>query len=273
MSEHTPGASSGWLAIDAAEKPDDFIAYLDHVAAKFRKQRLDLLRKLHLPAGGIALDVGCGTGDMILDLLERVTPTVRAVGVDASEAMVTTARARAAERGVTAEFVVGDAEAMDFPNDFFDAVVCSRVLVHVKDPARAFCEIGRVLSSGGRAVVADFDWDSALVDADDLRTTGAVRAALTAGIAQPAIGRQLRRLAVAAGLRIDEFSGSVVELSHTLSEADEIAQLSARLHDAVESGAVTRAAADRWLAEMTAASGTDRFLFAAPSFVLCACKP
>ncbi len=49
--------------------------------------------------------------------------------------------------------VVGDASALPFPDDTFDAVVCSEVLEHVLLPKDVVSEIYRVLKSGGTAAL------------------------------------------------------------------------------------------------------------------------
>jgi ubiquinone/menaquinone biosynthesis C-methylase UbiE len=96
------------------------------------------------------LDVGTGTGRAAL-LLARGGATVTAV--DASEAMLEVARARAAAEGVNVRFQVGDAHALDFPDKSFDAVVCLRVLMHTPRWRACVAELCRV---AGRLVVVDY---------------------------------------------------------------------------------------------------------------------
>lgn len=61
------------------------------------------------------------------------------------------AQARARHPGV--EFREGDAEALSFPDDSFDAVVCSFGIGHFPNPENAAREMRRVLTAGGRAAV------------------------------------------------------------------------------------------------------------------------
>jgi SAM-dependent methyltransferase len=89
-----------------------------------------------------ALEVGCGTGHW----LERMSAAGhRAVGVDASPAMVR--RARAACR---ARVAVATAEALAFAAARFDAVVCVNAFHHFPDKHRFLAEAWRVLRPGGR---------------------------------------------------------------------------------------------------------------------------
>ncbi|GLQ53681.1 hypothetical protein GCM10010862_09400 [Devosia nitrariae] len=68
------------------------------------------------------------------------------IGTDICEAMVVEAGAK----GLAAEFQIGDAEALSFPDASFDRVVCNFGLYHLPDPDRAIMEAARVLKPGGR---------------------------------------------------------------------------------------------------------------------------
>ena len=96
------------------------------------------------------LDVGTGTGRAALQLA-RDKAVVTAV--DASDPMLTIARQRAAEEGLSAQFLLGDAHALDFPDRQFDAVVCLRVLMHTPRWRDCVSELCRVAD---RLVVVDY---------------------------------------------------------------------------------------------------------------------
>lgn len=67
------------------------------------------------------LDLGCGTGDLALELAGRKVSSV--VGADFSEPMLEGARRKAASRGLSVEWVRADAAALPFPDSSFDAVM------------------------------------------------------------------------------------------------------------------------------------------------------
>jgi ubiquinone/menaquinone biosynthesis C-methylase UbiE len=106
------------------------------------------------PAGLRWIDVGCGTGAFTELLVERCAPA-EVQGIDPSEGQLTFARARPGAR--LAEFRRGDAMALPFPADRFDAAVMALVLVFVPDPAKGIEEMARVVRPGG--TVATYMWD------------------------------------------------------------------------------------------------------------------
>lgn len=96
-------------------------------------------------------DLGCGTGQ----LAETVAPHVhRVIAVDASEDMLTAARARL-DKLSNVDLRKGDLEALPIPAGELDAAVISLVLHYSPDPARALAEVARVLQPGGRVLIVD----------------------------------------------------------------------------------------------------------------------
>jgi SAM-dependent methyltransferase len=100
------------------------------------------------------LDVGCGNGAFTEMLVARHAPAA-VHGVDPSEAQLAYARTRPAAR--MAQFRQGDAMALPFPDDAFDAAVMALVIFFVPDPARGVAEMARVVCPGG--IVASYAWD------------------------------------------------------------------------------------------------------------------
>jgi SAM-dependent methyltransferase len=100
------------------------------------------------------LDVGCGNGAFTEMLVERCAP-VSVQGIDPSEGQLSFARTRPATR--MAQFRLGDAMALPFPDNTFDAAVMPLVIFFVPDPARGVAEMARVVCPGGS--VTAYAWD------------------------------------------------------------------------------------------------------------------
>ncbi len=106
-----------------------------------------------LPPAQPALDVCCGTGDLVLALARRY-PRSRVTGVDFSEEMLRLAVVKAERAGLadSVELVRGDLLELPFPDDSFAATTVAFGVRNVTDLPRAFAEMARVTRPGGRVV-------------------------------------------------------------------------------------------------------------------------
>jgi SAM-dependent methyltransferase len=96
------------------------------------------------------LDVACGPGHVAAAAARRISSVI---GVDFSSSMV----AIASRRNPGLEFMVGDAEQLDFPDHSFDAVVMNFGMLHLAYPDDAIAEAFRVLRPGGRYAFTVWD--------------------------------------------------------------------------------------------------------------------
>jgi demethylmenaquinone methyltransferase/2-methoxy-6-polyprenyl-1,4-benzoquinol methylase len=105
--------------------------------------------------GERVLDVATGTGMVAAELLARCACSV--VGIDQSAAMLAAARARfAGAAGSRVELIEGQAEALPFAEESFDALTFTYLLRYVDDPAATVAELVRVLRPGGRIASLEF---------------------------------------------------------------------------------------------------------------------
>ena len=95
---------------------------------RFRQPTLNLAE---LRSGDAVLDVGCGTGTLLIEAAKRVGPSGSAHGIDRSAEMLAHARRKAAAQGVTANFLEGSADRLGFPDASFDVVFCTLMLHHL----------------------------------------------------------------------------------------------------------------------------------------------
>jgi ubiquinone/menaquinone biosynthesis C-methylase UbiE len=103
-------------------------------------------RQLAPPAGGLLLDVGCGTGRDLAVL----DASVRFVGVDLSRGMLLRA-----PRESRRHYVQADAAFLPIRRGVADAVLCTYTLSTIARWRRALDEILEALRPGGRIVVTD----------------------------------------------------------------------------------------------------------------------
>jgi ubiquinone/menaquinone biosynthesis C-methylase UbiE len=154
-----------------------------------------------IPAGAEVLSVGCGPG-VILRELCALDASIRATGLDISDERVQEAKQRNRENA-QANFVRGDAQAMDFASNSFDLVYSRMLLEYLKDKEGAVREMARVCKRGGAVLLQDLDgqllWhypeDAVVQD-----TVEKVVKALNPTGFDPFVGRKLFSLAQKAGL-------------------------------------------------------------------------
>src|SRR5689334_14041519 len=125
-----------------ASDPEAAFAWLDgaHASPVIQALTQRMLEEQPVRAGDHVLDIGCGLGHELQRLAPLVGPRGRLRGVDASPAMVAEARRRAAALDLPIAFEVGDAYALDLPNDHFDQCRVARVLRYLESPERAVGE-------------------------------------------------------------------------------------------------------------------------------------
>ena len=124
-----------------------------------RKDYPDVLAELEKENFSDLLDCGCGTAPM-LSLLQKKYPKKHYTGIDLTPEMIEVARAKHMP-GVN--LIVGDCEALPFPDESFDVVICCQSFHHYPNPQSFFNSVSRVLRPGGRLILRDMTANSALV--------------------------------------------------------------------------------------------------------------
>jgi ubiquinone/menaquinone biosynthesis C-methylase UbiE len=166
----------------------------DQVSRWLRELQLQALASLEPAPDDRLLDVGCGSGAAV----RAAAPTVaRAVGVDLSPGMIDRARELAAGTS-NIEFSLADAEHLPFDDATFTILLCTTSFHHYPDPGRAVAEMARVLTPGGRIVIADMVSDRLVMRVFDQvlrrtqqshvgcqRSSGLARLLTGAGLVEP----------------------------------------------------------------------------------------
>ena len=114
-----------------------------------------LASKVNAIPGAWVLDAATGTGLVARELVRR---NVRVVGLDQSPAMVARGLREVRERGLQERirFVLGQAQALPFADEAFDAVTFTYLLRYVDDPAATVAELVRTLRPGGVMASLEF---------------------------------------------------------------------------------------------------------------------
>ena len=157
----------------------------------------DLLRRRELVRAALGarpgdriLDVGCGPGFYVTELLEAIGREGSVVGLDVSTDMLAVA-AKRAEGHDNVEFHEADATSLPIPDATFDRALCVQVLEYVRDVPTALKEMHRALRPGGRVLVWDIDWATVSWHAVDRQLTRRVLAAWDNHLAHPSLPRTL----------------------------------------------------------------------------------
>jgi len=231
----------------------------------YKARSFDLLA---LAAGDQVLDVGCGTGEDARAIAGRA-PDVSVVGIDASEDKVREARARTLGLPRPVDFRAGDAYALPFEDETFDACRADRVLHHLVDPQKALVEMVRVTRPGGRVLVSDTDYDSLVVESLDLELTRRILAHHADRMESGRVGRRLPGLFLDAGLG----SVAVTPYAALATEYDEeVLKLRDKAERAAAAGAIAPADAARWVDGLIAAARSGRFVCAQVVLTVCGRK-
>ena len=100
--------------------------------------------------GKKALDLGCGTGRLVKDLINS---GAEVVGIDISDEMIKIMK----NKFPKVKSLVADSENLLFDDSSFDFVIASFFIVHLKNLTKTFDEIYRVLKDGGKFVLTNIN--------------------------------------------------------------------------------------------------------------------
>lgn len=106
-----------------------------------------------VPKGAKILEIGVGTGELLLRLADAATVIY---GVDHSPAMLAETRTKVSERSAdNIDLRLGEMAHLPLPDDSVDCVITNMVLHHAAEPLAVLIEIRRVLEAGALLLIAD----------------------------------------------------------------------------------------------------------------------
>ena len=256
------------LAFD--EKTAAELEALYHSHDVLRRRRL-VRDALCARLGERILDIGCGPGFYVAELLDEVGPAGSVVGLDQSPEMLAIAARRCHAHG-NVTFREAEATSLQVDDASFDAVLCVQVLEYVPRVARALSEMHRALRPGGRLVLWDIDWTTLSWHSSDPARMGRVLRAWDAHLVHPALPRTLAPLLRAAGfdrilveghlfattgLTTQSYAGAILPLiERFVSAREEIGEVEARA----------------WAAEQRELAARGEFFFSCTQFCFSAMR-
>jgi ubiquinone/menaquinone biosynthesis C-methylase UbiE len=120
-----------------------------------------ILAAANITAQDHVLDLGCGIGNILIALAERVEFSHQPVGVDVSPDLIRIGEREIAQAGLRdrIQLQVSPATRLPFEDGSFDVVLTSHVLKHLDDEAllASFREVTRILRPGGRFLLWEFE--------------------------------------------------------------------------------------------------------------------
>jgi ubiquinone/menaquinone biosynthesis C-methylase UbiE len=173
VSAGTQPERSGLLG-DTAQR--DYSAKLRQFNAFAAPELQQLVATLTMQPGMCVLDAGCGTGDTLRWLAERVAPGGQTIGSDLAAAHIQAARVRLPDH---IALLQADMRRMPLPTASLDLIWCANTLHHLRDPAAGLLQLITLLRPGGCMAVVQsailpemvFAWDARL----ERKLTAAVR--------------------------------------------------------------------------------------------------
>lgn len=233
------------------------------------EQRAKVLALLAPQAGQRALDIGCGPGLTTLALAQAVGAAGSVLGVDIAEPMLAIARQRCAARPQV-EFTLADVTAMPHADASFDLALATQVYEYVEDIDGALRELARVVKPGGRVLLVDTDWESAVWASSDNARMRLVLDTWNEHIPHPQLPRDLKRRMQQAG-----FKSVRVEIVPILNLAYDPQTYSIGMMDVIGSFATGRNGLTEqdiadWKADARAMGQRDGYFFSLNRYVFIA---
>lgn len=115
------------------------------------------VRLAQVKPGNCVLEVGCATGTLTLEAKRQAGPSGKVFGIDIIPGMIELSRRKAEQAKEDVTFQLGSIDDIPFPENYFDAVLCSFMIFHMSETTRrqGIAEIHRVLKPQGRLLVLD----------------------------------------------------------------------------------------------------------------------
>ena len=235
-------------------------------------RRRELVRAaLGARAGDRVLDVGCGPGFYVTELLDVVGRDGLIVGVDLSADMLAVA-AKRAEGHDNVEFHEADATSLPVPDASFDRAIAVQVLEYVRDISATLAELRRALRPGGRMLVWDVDWATVSWQAGDEELMQRVLAAWDKHLTHPSLPRTLAPQLRDAGFEHIQMDAHPFATTQLIPDAYGGSLVPLLEQYVVEQGGMSQREAKVWADEQRELGERGEFFFTVTQFCFTASR-
>ena len=180
---------------------EDYLALAAKVGKVIKDRAIEMM---DIREGFTVLDAGCGSGEDLVSLANRVGAVGQVVGLDFDAGLLAEAQKAVGAANVSERVVLREGSLLQLPfaDNHFDVVHTERVLMHIKEAETAVQELARVTKPGGKVVLVENDYGSFSVETPHMEifrrySTWAIEQALANGFA----GRKLKSQMTKVGLK------------------------------------------------------------------------
>lgn len=242
-----------------------------YLSPEIVRQRERTLAVISPQAGEQIIDVGCGPGLLACELADAVGSDGRVVGIDSSSSMIALAEDRCG--GISnVTFVECDATNLALDDAKADAVICTQVLLYVDDVKGALAAFSRILKPGGRVVIMETDWRSAVLHTDDEVLTEKIIEAWDRSVPSPQLPARLGPLLRDAGFSSVQIDAIPIISTSAVMEEYAMSMMTQCAHAAREQGIIDESQGREWIRSLQQLGAEDAFFFCVNRFLFSAVK-